>query len=290
MILDKKDKSVLVLDSGIGGMTVVKAIREINNAISITYISDNAFFPYGRLETRALMDRVHRLVEQALDRFSPDTVVIACNTASTLVLEELRASFSVPFVGLVPPVKTAGEISRSRVIGLLATEGTVQRSYIDTLIENFAPDCHIHRVGCPDLAPMAEEKVRGWPVDKARLREALRPLEAPELSRMDVVILGCTHYPFLREELEEVFGRSVEWLDPALPVARQVMRVLDDVDAVDRVCQRGQNEVFFTNEHCRPEDMSVFLEQMGFSGFRYWTSDRSFAHCDNNTGTNQYCA
>jgi glutamate racemase len=261
-------KSVVVLDSGIGGMSVVKAIREINNTISVRYISDNAFFPYGGLDTDALTDRIRTLVGCAIDQFTPQAVVIACNTASTVVLDDLRAAFSVPIVGVVPPVKTAGEISASRVIGLLATEGTVKRAYLDTLIEDFAPDCHIHRVQCPDLAPMAEDKVRGKLVDRARLRAALAAFDDPALSTMDVVILGCTHYPILRDELEKEFPAHIQWLDPALPVARQLARVLestgdcsDDRTPGDTVC--------FTGDHVYPEDMRPFLESMGFRDIGY---------------------
>ena len=272
-------KSVVVLDSGIGGMTVVKAIRDINNTISVNYISDNAFFPYGGLETAVLIDRVRDLVAYAIDHFSPQAIVIACNTASTLVLDDLGANFSVPIVGVVPPIKTAGEVSRSHIVGLLATEGTVQRSYLDKLTQEFAPHCQIHRVQCPDLAPMAEAKVRGLAVDKPRLRAALRAFQAPELAGMDVVILGCTHYPILRDELMDELPGYVQWLDPALPVARQLDRVLamegnasrytSIPPTIDRRAPEGGDTGYFTGDSTGVQDnvdrMKLFLEDLGFA-------------------------
>ncbi len=290
MMNDNDHKSILVIDSGIGGMTVVKAIREINNAISVAYISDSAFFPYGGLESRVLTDRLHTLVDQALDRFSLDAVVIACNTASTVVLDNLRAAFSVPFVGVVPPVKTAGEISRSRIIGLLATEGTVRRAYIDALINDFAPDCQVVRVECPDLAPMAEDKVRGLPVDRTRLRAALSACRVPALSDMDVVILGCTHYPILRTEIADELSDGIELLDPAMPVARQLMRVLDIEHGRARRRQTNSDQFFFTDDENSFNSMRLFLAEAGFSESGYWNARSLLAGSDDGTGADQYYA
>ncbi len=287
---DDGHASVLVLDSGIGGMTVVKAIRELGGAVSVTYISDNACFPYGGMKTEVLTERIYTLIEQALDRFEFDAVVIACNTASTVVLDVLRKAFSIPFIGVVPPIKTAGEVSRTRVIGLLATEGTVRGNYVDTLIKDFAADCRVIRVECPDLAALAEDKARGREVDRARLRSALVPLTAPELAAMDVVVLGCTHYPILRVELEEEFRPGVRWLDPARPVADRLLQVLEKerIGTKDRNAFAGGDVVFFTGEQEPPEDMRPFLEDMGFSHIACWppisSSAKSKTHSRDHRG------
>ncbi len=264
--------SILVLDSGIGGMTVVKAIRKLSGSISVSYISDNAYFPYGEMDADFLTKRVFMLVEQALGLYEFDAVVIACNTASTLVLNILRKAFSVPFIGVVPPIKTAGESSKTRVVGLLATEGTVHRRYIDDLIADFLTDCQVFRIGCPDLALLAEEKARGRVIDSERLRSALVLPQDPDFIRMDVIVMGCTHYPILQLELERELAFVVSWLDPALPVARHLIKVLEKDAISTKMGTRPIEEdaVFFTGRQALPIDMKPFLKKMGFTHLAYW--------------------
>jgi glutamate racemase len=262
-----KRKSVLVLDSGIGGMTVVKAIRELASDIAVTYISDNAFFPYGRLNEDELIRRIHKLMERALGEADFDAVVIACNTASTVVLNQMRNSFQIPIIGVVPPIKTASEISKTRIIGLLATEGTVRCRYVDELIQKFASDCHVERVQCPDLAPLAEAKFQGRKIDKSRLRACIAPLMEPELAAIDVVILGCTHYPLLLEDLRREFPQTVRWLDPALPVARRLLRVLGgcDISTHQSSDKLSEDIVYFTAKDSRFPSLKPKLIEIGFS-------------------------
>lgn len=223
--------AVLVLDSGIGGMTVVRAIRRACPGTAVTYLADSAWFPYGRLSPQQLTARVGALVAEALAHWRLDAVVIACNTATTIALDALRPAVPVPMVGVVPPVKTAAAQSRSRTIALLATEGTIRTPYVDRLIASFAADCRVVRVGCRHLAALAEDKARGLPVDAARLRADLAPLLAPEAAAVDVAVLGCTHYPILRPELEAALPAGLSWLDPAEPVARRLAQVLAEAPA-----------------------------------------------------------
>ena len=235
-IAERSDRrrSVLVLDSGIGGITVVRAIRELSPGTAVTYVSDNGLFPYGGRDPGELTQRLKTLVGQGLDHLDIEAVVIACNTASTVVLDELRKAFPVPFVGVVPPIKTAGAISRTRVIGLLATEGTVRGSYVDDLIRAFAADCRVAKVACPELVDLAEDKARARPVDRRRLRAALAPLMAPE------------------------FAELVRVLHEAPPRAdRRPEGTASDV-------------VFFTAEHDLPDDLRPFLVEMGFDRLEHW--------------------
>ncbi len=265
-------QSVLVLDSGIGGISVVRAIRELSRDIAVSYISDNGLFPYGGREAGELTQRLKALVGQSLDHLDIDAVVIACNTASTVVLDDLRKAFPVPFVGVVPPIKTAGAISRTRVIGLLATEGTVRGAYVDDLIEEFAADCRVAKVACPELVDLAEDKARVRPVDRQRLRAALAPLMAAEFAELDVVVLGCTHFPILKAELEQEYRSDVLWLDPAFPVARQLVRVLREAtQRGDRMpVGTASDVVFFTAEGRLPDDLRPFLAEVGFDRLEHW--------------------
>jgi glutamate racemase len=221
---------LLVLDSGIGGLSVVQALREALPGAGLVYLADNAGFPYGDLTDSALTSRVLRVVEQAITLLQPDAVVVACNTASTIALPALRSSFTVPFVGCVPPIKPAAALSRNRCIGLLATPATVRRDYVQDLASRFAAGCTMLSYGSPRLAAMAEDLFQGTPPDPAAMKAELRGLfDQPDADRIDVVALGCTHYAFLLPALKAGFPQVVHWLDPAEPVARRTASIVYDL-------------------------------------------------------------
>lgn len=218
----------LVLDSGVGGLSVAKAIRDAMPELAIVYLADNAWFPYGRRSEGELTGRLLHLVEEAFEAYPCNAAVIACNTASTVVLDALRARFSKPIVGVVPPIKTAGEVSKTRVIGLLATEATVARPYVKKLVAQFAADCKLVSIGSARLAEIAEEKLRGHPVDLDSMRDILAPFFEDEEAKVDTVVLGCTHYPLLLDELKLVSPPDVQWLDSSPAIARRLEHVLED--------------------------------------------------------------
>ncbi|HKY01738.1 MAG TPA: glutamate racemase, partial [Burkholderiales bacterium] len=213
---------ILVLDSGVGGLSVAGAVREALPDLAMVYLADNAWFPYGQRGEADLIGRLVHLVDAALEDYPCDAVVVACNTASTIVLNALRARFPHPIVGVVPPIKTAGEVSQTRVIGLLATEATVTRDYVKNLVEQFAADCTLVSVGSPRLAEMAEEKLRGESVDPETLRTILQPFFGVGAPSVDTVVLGCTHYPLVLDELRSASPSHVRWLDSAPAIARRV--------------------------------------------------------------------
>lgn len=216
---------VAVFDSGLGGLTVLAAIRRTLPGVAVTYVADNAAFPYGPLSEAAVSARVLAVIGALLAREPVDAVVIACNTASTAALAALRAAFpAMPFVGTVPALKPAAQVTRSGVIGLLATPGTVHRPYIDALAADVAAGCRVVRVGAALLATLAEGKLRGVAPPPGAVAAEIAPLFGDPL--MDVVVLGCTHYPLLRPELIAAAPRPVPWLDSADAVARQAARVI----------------------------------------------------------------
>lgn len=217
---------MLLVDSGLGGLTVLAACRAQMPGLSPVFLADNAGFPYGRLADHVIVDRVVSLVTSALAEWPAEAVVVACNTASTLVLEPLRERLSIPVVGVVPPVKPAALLSTSRAIGLLATPGTVGRAYVDRLIEDFAADCTVVRVGAPDLAAMAEASMLGEAPDVEEITRILAPFFGPAAPPVDAVALGCTHYPLLLPALKAAAPEGTRWLDPAPAVARRLAEVL----------------------------------------------------------------
>lgn len=222
--------TILIFDSGLGGLTVFSEIRKARPDARFVYAADDAGFPYGRLSEDALVARVLFVMDRLIARHAPDLVVIACNTASTLVLPHLRRRFSVPFVGTVPAIKPAAERSRSKHIAVLATPGTVARDYTRGLIEAFAGGCRVTLVGSQRLAALAEAELAGEPAPDAAIAAEIAPcFVAVDGARTDVVVLGCTHYPLLLRRFETLAPWPVVWLDPAPAIARRVAQLLGPV-------------------------------------------------------------
>jgi len=218
---------LLVFDSGLGGLTVHKALRDTLPQAETVYIADDAAFPYGDLADHALIERVCAVMGHLIPALHPDLVVIACNTASTLVLPDLRSRFGMPFVGTVPAIKPAAEASLSRRIAILATPATVKRDYTQGLIREFAGDCDVILHAPAQLAMRAEKVFEGGLVSDHDLRADIAPcfVEA-DGRRTDTVVLGCTHYPLLLERFRAVAPWSVNWIDPAPAIARRAEAML----------------------------------------------------------------
>lgn len=216
---------VLVFDSGVGGLSVARCIHETLPGAELVYLADNAGFPYGDQPESLVIERCTILVRRALEEIPCDVVVVACNTASTVVLPRLRALIDVPVVGVVPAIKPAAGRTANRRIGVLATPATVRRPYLDRLIDEFAGDCLVERVGHPALVCWAEQLVCGIPVPEAELRETLAPLKR---SGVDTVVLGCTHYPLLLDALKTVLPEIRHWVDSGDAIARRVQFLLGE--------------------------------------------------------------
>lgn len=254
---------VLVFDSGLGGLSVLRAIQALLPERRYVYLADDAGFPYGALEDNNLIDRVTALIGEAVTAYDPAAVVIACNTASTLVLPPLRARFAVPFVGTVPAVKPAAVQTRTGVIAVLATPGTVKRDYTGELIAQFAGRCHVRLVGAAELAALAERHLTGEAVDMAALAEQIAPCFVTlDGQRTDTVVLACTHYPLLIEAMTAAAPWPVTWLDPALAIARQVARVLGDAWPA-QLHQKWENVAVFTGGGPAGPAIVRLLEEFG---------------------------
>jgi len=224
--------TLLVFDSGVGGLSVLREARMLMHQQRFVYVGDDAGFPYGDWDEQALTQRMVGLFATLYERFEPDLVIVACNTASTLIMPALRARFSIPFVGIVPAIKPAAERTASKLITVLATPGTVSRAYIQDLIKQFAEHCSVNLVGATQLARLAEDHMQLKPIDTELLKHEILPcFVEQEAARTDIIALGCTHYPFLVNEMRKLAPWPVDWLDPAEAVARQAKRVLDESTA-----------------------------------------------------------
>lgn len=220
------NSGVLVFDSGLGGLTVLREIATLRRDLKLIYAADDAVFPYGRLEDDALIARVSFVMGELIERYRPSLVVIACNTASTLTLPVLRAAHEMPFVGTVPAIKPACAQSKTRRISVLATPGTVKRDYTRALIEAFAGGCQVDLVGSERLALLAESHLRGEGVSDEAIAQEIAPAFVDRGSRTDTVVLACTHYPLLLDRLQKLAPWPVEWIDPAPAIARRVGSLL----------------------------------------------------------------
>lgn len=224
---------ILVFDSGIGGLSVLRHIRRNRPEDGLLYLADDLGFPYGDWEEEALAAHIERLIARVATEWRPSALVVACNTASTLVLPRLRARFTFPIVGTVPAIKPAATATRSGMVSVLATPGTVRRDYTRDLIATFAKGVDVTLVGATRIAQLAEDKLAGRSVDMSALADQIHPcFKEYQGKRTDCIVLACTHYPFLLREMKEVAPWPVEWIDPSAAIARQLDRVLPVGNAV----------------------------------------------------------
>ncbi|UTW46150.1 glutamate racemase [bacterium SCSIO 12696] len=219
---------VLVFDSGVGGLSVLAELRKAIPQCELVFACDNEAFPYGTKSETALTSRVQAVLQALIQRLQPDVIVVACNSASTLVLPSIRHQFNNPVVGVVPAIKPAASISASKCIGLLATPGTVKRRYTQNLIEEFASHCQVVSVGSAELVELAELKLRGGQLPKGQLQQILEPLFNP--TELDTIVLACTHFPLLKEEMAALAPRPIQWIDSGEAIARRVHSLLPGLD------------------------------------------------------------
>lgn len=261
--------TILVFDSGVGGLSIANTIRALLPTVPLHYLADNAAFPYGTKTETELLARVMKVMQVAIQRYQPTLIVVACNTASTLVLPALREAFNLPFVGVVPAIKPAAKQSETKTIGLLATRATIQRTYTDELIKEFANDCEVIKVGCSVLVELAEAKLRGKNPSLTVLNERLKALQAP---RIDTVVLACTHFPLLLPELQTVLPHIKYWVDSGKAIAERVKFLLQAQLEHFEPAKNSQNIAIFTAKHEDIDLLSPALVGYGFQQLHYLTS------------------
>lgn len=256
--------TVVIFDSGVGGLSIYRAIHQKLPGQRYVFVSDNQAYPYGTKSEEELRSRVLPVVSRVVDQFQPDILVIACNTASTVLLPQLRQAHDVPIVGVVPAVKPAARRSASRVIGLLATPATIKRQYTRKLISDFAANCRVINVGSSALVDIAEKKLRGEQLDMHTLEIILKPiLDEP---KCDVLVLACTHFPLLNREIKAVFSANnhpIELLDSGAGIANRVAQLL--VDADEPGVTEGANAAIFTRKLDKKSRLDDTLRQLGFA-------------------------
>jgi glutamate racemase len=258
-------QTILVFDSGLGGLTVLREIVGARPDARYIYVADDAFFPYGHHSEEQIVARVVPLVGELIGAHAPDLVVIACNTASTLVMSYLRAQYRVPFVGTVPAIKPACARSKSRRVSVLGTSGTVKREYTQALIRDFAQGCQVTLVGAANLPSLAEAALNGGAVSDADILAEVAPCFVEDAGdtavRTDTVVLACTHFPLLLARLVALAPWPVDWIDPAPAIARRVANLLGPGNSD---AERAGAEMIFTSgrPHALTEALAPFFGGM----------------------------
>jgi glutamate racemase len=256
-------EKILMLDSGLGGLTVFREVVMARPQADYVYIADDAAFPYGGLDEPVLVTRVVGLMGELIEAHRPDLIVIPCNTASTIVLPDLRKKFSLPFVGTVPAIKPACAASVTKRVSVLGTEATVAREYTRALIRDYAQGCQVTLVGSKRLAGYAEDDLAGARIEDGALREELAPAFVDDGNRTDTIVLACTHYPLLLDRLRELAPWPVNFIDPAPAIARRVVGLLGPGKPGDDF---GSVSVRFTSG--RPSASTLELIQQRFDARR----------------------
>ena len=259
---------VLVFDSGVGGLSVAREIQQRLPGLPLVYASDNGFFPYGTKGETELIARVDLVIHRLLEQYLVDILVIACNTASTLTLPHLRNQLSLPIVGVVPAIKPAAKLSQSGVIGLLATPATVARPYTHELIREYAPHSDVISVGSSELVHIAEQKLRGETIDENAIARIVTELMQHEKAPlMDVVVLACTHFPLLKEELSVYLPKKVQLIDSGEAIARRVESLLEG--KIHEAHAHAENIAIFTKKTTEAERLGDALATFAMQEIHY---------------------
>jgi glutamate racemase len=253
-----------MFDSGLGGLTVFREVKASRPDACLRYVADDAFFPYGAHGEAELVGRVVPLMGTLIDQHRPALVVIACNTASTLVLPHLRERYEVPFVGTVPAIKPACAASQTKRVSVLGTEGTVAREYTRALIRDFGNGADVTLVGSAKLAAIAEAELRGDATNDVAIKQEIAPCFLNQDGRRtDTVVLACTHFPLLLSRLERLAPWPVSFIDPAPAIARRVVELIGPPAPSETPSAIASAEIMFTSGRPPSEALKVTLARFG---------------------------
>ena len=256
------NRPILVFDSGVGGLSVLREICGLLPKASIIYAADNAGYPYGTKSEAEIAARVPALLGRLVERYRPAILVIACNTASTIALAHVRSALDLPVVGTVPAIKPAALASKNRVIGMLGTKATVRQPYVDNLISEFASDCLVVRHGSAELVSIAEAKLRGEAPDLGKMRMIMAGLfDQPGGDKIDQLVLACTHFPLLCEEITAASPAGVTCVDSGKGIARRTAFLLQGQVFPDQAPGRA----LFTRDGADVDLLRPSLSQYGLT-------------------------
>ena len=255
-------RPILFFDSGVGGLSVLGPTRALLPKAPFVYAADSAGFPYGTKTEAEIAVRVPALLGRLAERYRPRLIVIACNTASTIALADVRAALDLPIVGTVPAIKPAAALSRTRVIGVLGTDATVRQPYVDDLAARFAGDCLVLRHGSAELVELAEAKLHGVATDPGRYAAILHGLFGqPGGDRIDTIVNACTHFPLVADELAAA-APGVRFVDGSAGIARRIAHLTAGQEWPERP---GAGRAVFTRADAAGDALAPALARLGLT-------------------------
>ena len=252
--------TILFFDSGVGGFSVYQEVKQLLPDYHYLYCFDNAYFPYSEKPEEGIVERTLKICQRIDNMYPLDLIVIACNTASTVVLPVLRKHFSIPIVGTVPAIKPAAEQTQTKHIGLLATKGTVKRQYLSDLIDKYASFCQVEKIGSTKLVELAELKLHGYPIDLNEIKAELSEWE--NIPDLDAVVLGCTHFPLIKSEIQQCLPQVKYFIDSGVAIAKRVKSLLKEVKV--RSKNQMNSQVFCTKSLVKEDSLLQRIHSLGF--------------------------
>ncbi len=256
--------NILIFDSGIGGLSIADEITRALPQHPIIYIADNRLYPYGIQSDDALLTRATTLFPILESHYQPAIIIIACNSASTLILDKVRSITQTPVIGVVPAIKPAADITQTGNIGLLATKGTISRQYTLDLIAEFASHHKVTKIGSDLLVSQAERKLHGGSIEEILVERELAPII--NNTSIDTVILGCTHFPLIKQEIQNVLGNKVRLIDSGEAIARRATHILSTSNKQLPLTSPTPSHTFiFTAENNHVTKLMPALHTRGFT-------------------------
>lgn len=259
-VIKKKSKRLLIFDSGVGGLSIYISARKQFPSLEIHYLSDNDAFPYGDKSVGFLTKRVIEILELAMSKISPDILIIGCNTISTLLLDKLRDLISIPIIGVVPAIKTAATISKTKSFALLATNGTIARKYTDDLIERYASNHNVYLLGASDLVSHIESYVNGEKLDHDFIKSKIETIKNKS-DLIDTIVLGCTHFPLIRNHFKNI-DPKIQWVDSTNAITSRVNNILNNEELTN-----VENYTIWSTKHININNLNFFLKESSFNEF-----------------------
>jgi glutamate racemase len=255
--MKEKNLKIALIDSGSGGLAILNGLIKKLPHAHFDYLCDNLFFPFGEQESSFIRTRFVHIATDFYEKNKPDLLVIPCNTASTMILDDLRQKISIPVVGVVPAIKTASQISQSKIVGILATKTTIESPYLDALIKEFASDCRVLKKASPTLVTLSEKKIGGLKVDEKLFNEEIKDFLKEE--KLDTVVLGCTHFSQLIPELEQASaGKNIQWIDSTEAIIKRVLSLLPPQLSKENEIT-GSIKIFYTKDTLNKDSWRKFI-------------------------------
>jgi len=220
------DAAIGVFDSGVGGLTVLRAVRAQLSTESLLYVADSQHMPYGERDPEYIVSRCVAVAD-FLHQQPVKALVVACNTASVVAIQTLRDLFNIPVVGIEPAIKPAASVTRSGVVGVMATSRTLHSPGVKKLCELYGQNVDLILTPCTGLVECIERAELDKPTTRALLNSFVTPMLR---AGADTIVLGCTHYPFVRDVIQDIVGNTVTIIEPGAAVARQLARRLDELE------------------------------------------------------------